>query len=230
MQLSKELDVLFESDTIKPTFTHVHVFLSLLIFDENPNGLGRYRLKEELLIGSGTARSLIEKLKNKIKFIDVIREDGSKSNRRSGHVLTKKGIEFLNKFKQKIPFLILGDLDVLKGIIIESEKNDSTICLVKNGSEKMRYGVEQRDAAIMAAGSGATCLVFDGKYLNFPIPSSNQGKNEEESVSDKVQDYLLDIVSEAGSSLEKGDVIIIGLGSDFKKSRLAALNAALTLI
>lgn len=230
MQLCKELDVLFESDTIKPTFSHVHIFLSLLIFDENPNGLGRYRLKEELLIGSGTARSLIEKLKNKIKFIDVIREDGSKSNRRSGHVLTKKGMEFLNKFKQNVPFLIAGDLDVLKDIIIESEKNISTICLVKNGSNKMRYGVEQRDAAIMAAGSGATCLEFDGENLNFPIPSSSQGKNEKESVSEKVQNYLIDIVSKAGSNLVKGDVIIIGLGSDFKRSRLASLNAALTLI
>ena len=230
MQLCKELDILFESDTIKPTFTHVHVFLSLLIFDENPNGIGRYRLKEELLIGSGTSRSLIEKLKNKIKFIDVIREDGSKSNRRSGHILTKKGMEFLNEFKKKIPFLTLGDLDVLKEIIIESEKIASTICMVKNSSDKMRYGVEQRDAAIMAAGSGATCLVFDGEDLNFPIPSSIQEKNETESVSEKVQDYLMDIVSKAGSKLEKDDVIIIGLGSDFKKSRLASLSAALTLI
>lgn len=230
MQLFKELDVLFESDTIKPTFTHVHAFLSLLIFDENPRGIGRYRLKEELLVGSGTARSLIEKLKNKIKFIEVMREDDSKSNRRSGHILTEKGRTFLNEFKKKVPFLIHGNLDILKDIIIESETNIATICIVKNGSGKMRYGVEQRDASIMAAGLGATCLQFDGENLNFPNPSLSQGQDDKEGVSDKVQDYLIDLASKEGVNMEKGDVIIIGLGSNIKKSRLASLNAALTLI
>ncbi len=68
------------------------------------------------------------------------------------------------------------------------------------------------------------------KNLNFPIPSSNSVKNGKEGVSEKVQDYLFDLVSMMDSHLEKGDVIIIGLGGDFKKSRLASLSAALTLI
>ena len=230
MQFGKELDTLFESDTIKPTFTRAHVFLSLLVFDENPKGIGRYRLKEELLIGSGTARSLIEKLKDKIRFIEVLRDNGSKSNRRSGHVLTKKGMAFLNEFKQKIPILALGDLDILKSIIIDSEKNVATICLVKNASDKMKYGVEQRDAAIMLSGSGATCLQFDGENLNFPLASSVQKEKEKDSVNKEILDYLKGLVSKEGGKIEKGDIIIIGFGSNGKKSRLASLNAALTLL
>jgi hypothetical protein len=230
MQFGKELNVLFESDTIKPTFTRAHVFLSLLVFDANPKGIGRYRLKEELLIGSGTARSLIEKLKNKVRFIEVMRDEGSKSSRRSGHVLTKNGKLFLNEFKQKIPLLSLGDLGILKEIIIESEKNVATICLVKDASDKMKYGVEQRDAAIMASGSGATCLQFDGEDLNFPLASSGRNIDEKDSVNKETLKYLKNLISREDGKLEKGDVIIIGLGSNNKISRLASLNAALTLI
>ena len=230
MQFGKELDVLFESDTIKPTFTLAHVFLSLLIFDANPKGIGRYRLKEELLIGSGTARSLIEKLKNKVSFIDVMRDDGSKSNRRSGHILTKKGKAFLNEFKKKVPLLSSGDLEVLKEIIIESEKNVATICMVKNGFDKMKYGVEQRDAAILVSGSGATCLQFDGENLNFPLAPSGRKLDEKDSVNKEILNYFKSLISKEDGILENGDVIIIGLGSNNKKSRLASLNAALTLI
>jgi hypothetical protein len=229
MELIKELDDLFESKTINPTFTHAHILLSLFIFQQNPKGIGRYRLKEELLIGSGTARSLIEKLKKKIQFIEVLRENEDKlgSNKRKGHVLTKKGVDFLIRFKQKIPILENGDLTVLKEIIIESSgSNYPSVCIVKNGAGKMRYGVEQRDAAIKAYGSGATCLVYNG--LNLVFPSSPNIK--EENVGTKVQNYFKKIISNSGKKLEKDDVVIIGLGDNPKKARLASLNAALTLI
>ena len=159
-----------------------------------------------------------------------MRDEGSKSNRRSGHVLTKKGNEFLNEFKLKIPLLTSGDLNVLKEIIIESENNVASICLVKNASDKMKYGVEQRDAAIMVSGSGATCLQFDGENLNFPLASSVQKDNKIDSVNKEILDYLKGLVSKKGEKIGKGDIIIIGLGSNSKKSRLASLNAALTLL
>ncbi len=53
------LNELFKSSTIKPTFERVHVILALYIFGENPQGIGRYKLKSDLDIGSGTSRSLI---------------------------------------------------------------------------------------------------------------------------------------------------------------------------
>ena len=57
MKELSELKPLFESLTIRPTFDYVHIILSLFIFGENPGGIGRYRLKDELQIGSGTAKS-----------------------------------------------------------------------------------------------------------------------------------------------------------------------------
>ena len=115
-------------------------------------------------------------------------------------------------------------------IIIDSDKNVATICLVKNASDKMKNGVEQRDAAIMISGSGATCLQFDGENLNFPLASSVQKEKEKDSVNKEILDYLKGLVSKEGGKIEKGDIIIIGFGSNGKKSRLASLNAALTLL
>ena len=94
----EELNILFESETIKPTFEYVHIILSLYIFGENSEGIGRYRLQKELNIGSGTARSLITKLKEKSNFIKVMGD-----NNRKGHILTNKGQNFLLRLKEKIP-------------------------------------------------------------------------------------------------------------------------------
>jgi hypothetical protein len=44
------------------------------------------------------------------------------------------------------------------------------------------------------------------------------------NVSENVQNYFKNL------NLEKNDVIVIGFGKDTIKARLAALNAALTLI
>ena len=61
MLLFEDLDDLFNSATIKPSFDYIHIILAIYLFGEleDQEGIGRYRLKEELLIGSGTAKSLI---------------------------------------------------------------------------------------------------------------------------------------------------------------------------
>jgi len=230
----KELDVLFESSTIKPTFERVHIILALLIFGENREGIGRYRLKEELLIGSGTARSLITKLRN-AGFIDVPEFSHKKGseNLRRGHVLTVKGLRYLEKINEYIPFVREGDLSKLKEIIIESEGINPYICQVKDRANKITNGIDQRDAAIKIDGNGATCLIFNGEAIVFPQKSISNTNKDHWKISDKVSDYFIKLKNERnnkGIVLEKNDVIIIGLGNSVQKARLAALNAALTLI
>ncbi|MHA1191107.1 MAG: DUF4443 domain-containing protein [Promethearchaeota archaeon] len=232
MQILKDLDAMFESNTIKPTFNHAHILLSLFIFKNHPKGIGRYRLKEELLIGKGTARSLITRLKEKVDFIKVsggIDQNGQPKNR-LGHILTEKGMKYLEGVKKKIPLLIRGDLDILKGIIIETERNYPFICVVKQGESKIKYGMEQRDAAIKADGSGATCLVFNGKNFVFPASTSVKNQDLKEKANKNIEDYFKNLILTANNTLEKGDVFIIGLGDHPNKARLASLNAALTLI
>jgi len=224
MKELSELKPLFESLTIKPTFDYVHIILSLFIFGENPAGIGRYRLKDELQIGSGTAKSLVKKLKDVSAFI-VVPDEGE----RKGHVLTAKGHKFFAKIKKKIPLLEKADLTFLKDIIIEPENVNPYFCLVKNATKKIKNGIEQRDAAIKVNGSGATCLVYNGKDMIFPSKFVNNSSEEQKKINKKTLKYFTSKIEKAKVLFEKDDVIIIGLGESPQISRLAALNAALTL-
>ncbi|NVM17409.1 MAG: DUF4443 domain-containing protein [Candidatus Lokiarchaeota archaeon] len=229
MKELSELEPLFESRTIKPTFEYVHVLLSLYIFGENSEGIGRYRLREELQIGSGTAKSLFKKLKNVSKFIMVPSEGkGSISEiQRKGHILTEKGHNFLTKIKKKIPILEKASLKFLREIIIEPENKNPYFCLVKNAVKTIIDGIEQRDAAIKINGSGATCLIYNGRDLYFPTKFNNI--NEREKINQNTLNYFKTKIEDANVKFEPNDVIIIGSGDNPQKSRLATLNAALTL-
>jgi len=224
MKELSELKPLFESLTIKPTFDYVHIILSLFIFGENPEGIGRYRLKDELQIGSGTAKSLVKKLKDVSEFI-VVPDEGE----RKGHILTAKGHKFFAKIKKKIPLLEKADITYLKDIIIEPENVNPYFCLVKNATKKIKNGIEQRDAAIKVNGSGATCLVYNGKDMIFPSKFVNNNSEEKKKINQKTLKYFTSKIEKAKVLFEKDDVIIIGLGESPQISRLAALNAALTL-
>jgi len=226
MKELNELKPLFESLTIRPTFDYVHVILSLFIFGENPEGIGRYRLKDELQIGSGTAKSLVKKLKDVSEFI-VVPDEGTR--KRKGHVLTKKGDKFFAKVKKKIPLLEKADITFLKDIIIEPENVNPYFCLVKNATKKIKNGIEQRDAAIKVNGSGATCLVYNGKDIIFPSKYIDNSSEEQKKINQKTLKYFTSKIEKAKVLFEKDDVIIIGLGENLQISRLAALNAALTL-
>ncbi|MBY9011440.1 MAG: DUF4443 domain-containing protein [Candidatus Lokiarchaeota archaeon] len=224
-----ELEPLFESRTIKPTFEYVHVLLSLFIFGENSEGIGRYRLKEELQIGSGTARSLFNKLKDVSKFIMVPNEEkGSNSKvQRRGHILTVKGTNFLTKLKDKIPILEKANVKFLKEIIIEPDNVNLYFCLVKNAAKNIKDGIEQRDAAIKINGYGATCLIYNGKDIYFPTKGINI--RDLEKIEKSTLNYFKTKIENANVKFEPNDVIIIGSGDNPQNSRLATLNAALTL-
>ncbi|MFW9877599.1 MAG: DUF4443 domain-containing protein, partial [Candidatus Thorarchaeota archaeon] len=197
----EELDILFQSSTIRPTFEKVHVLLALFIFDENRDGIGRYRLQKELLIGEGTAKSLIKKLNKNIKFIKVKDE-----RKRKGHFLTEEGLEYLNKIKKFIPIIKEGKSSILKDIIIETEIIFTYFCLIRNAVYKISNGVSQRDAAIKVSGSGATCLVFNGKDLIFPSKSHLEYNMV---VNKTLHTYFESELSNENIKLEKNDVIAI---------------------
>ena len=221
-----ELKAVFESSTIKPTYDYVHVILALFIFGEHQKGIGRYRLEKELSIGSGTAKSLVKRLKKDIEFITILSND----NKRTGHILTENGENYLSRIKQKIPFIEEGDLSIVKNIIIESQNVNPYVCIVKNAAKSLTNGLDQRDAAIKVGGTGASCLIYDGTNLTFPSLSMSKPDEEYMKVDEEVQEYFEEKVKTLNSSLEKNDIIIIGQGNDSKKARLSALNAALTLI
>ena len=221
----RDLENLFASPTIKPTFEIVHVILALFIFDENQEGIGRYRLEKELLIGSGTAKSLIKKLNKIAEFITT-----KDQNIRKGHVLTRKGLTFLKMIKESIPMVKDGDGSILKDIIIKPDKDSIFFCLVKNATKKITDGIAQRDAAIKIEGSGATCLVFNGKNLIFPSKSFNLNEGDKMIIDIEILSYFKTQLIKEKLNLEKDDIIVIGSGENPQKARLSAMNAALTLL
>lgn len=221
----EELEEVFESSTIKPTFEVVHIILALFLFGKNPDGIGRYRLRKNLLIGSGTARSLVKKLKEKVNFITVVEE-----NIRKGHILTEKGLNYLKKIKKTIPLLEKAEPKVLKDVIIKNENIHAYFSLVKDAAGNVESGIEQRDAAIKVDASGATCLIYNGKDLQYPSTSAPPQNTDELKLNDTIKNYFETKVSNYNTELEKDDVLIIGLGETPEKARLAALNSALTLI
>lgn len=221
----EELDSLLESPTIRPTFEKVHVILALFIFAENREGIGRYRLQKELLVGEGTAKSLIKKLNKDISFIMVMTE-----TKRKGHILTQEGINYLQRIKKVIPIIKECETSLLKEIIIEAEGTFTYFCLVKNALNKITDGVSQRDAAIKVDGSGATCLVYDGEKLVFPSKKPLVNIEADMIVNDSLYRFFKSGLSLENVKLERNDVIAIGSGDSPQKARLATLNAALTLI
>ena len=221
----EELDSLLESPTIRPTFEKVHIILALFIFAENREGIGRYRLQKELLVGEGTAKSLIKKLNKDISFIMVMTE-----TKRKGHILTPKGINYLQRIKKVIPIIKECETSLLKEIIIEAERIFTYFCLVKNALNKITDGVSQRDAAIKVDGSGATCLVYDGEKLVFPSKKPLVNIEADMIVNDSLYRFFKSGLSLENVKLERNDVIAIGSGDSPQKARLATLNAALTLI
>ena len=227
-----ELKDLFDSKTIKPSFELVHIVLSILLYGDHPEGLGRYRLESELLIGSGTAKSLVKRLKKVGEYIQIpeYRSGENQEVRRKGHVLTEKGLQLLTRIKKTIPIITQTDADFLKEIVIDSKDKSSYLCLIKKAIQNLGKGITQRDAAMMIGGLGATCLVYDGAEIVFPEDFTVDNIEMKVKIKKKLQTYFKTKILNENVNLEKGDVIVIGIADDTKKARLAALNAALTLL
>ncbi len=102
--------------------------------------------------------------------------------------------------------------------------------MIRDSIDRITNGIEQRDAAIKIGGIGATCLFYDGKDLIFPSSSLSKNSSGQTVVRDSVFEYISSIIQKRGFQLKENDVIIIGIGKSPENARLAALNAALTLI
>ena len=85
--------------------------------------------------------------------------------------------------------------------------------------DSIKYGLEQRDAAIMAGAKGATTLIFTKNRLTMA------GTEEDVSKSDP---SILATLSKL--SLNEGDIIIIGSADEKIRAELGAKTAALELL
>ena len=185
-----------------PSFAEAHVIEAL----EDISSLGtvgRLKLSKDLDLGEGEARTLIRHLKNG-GLIEVSK---------SGISLSAAGKKFLSSLRAvlseqvEMPFtpLTVGRFNVA--------------VRVAGMKDSVKYGLEQRDSAIMAGAKGATTLIFTKNRLTMP---STEGDAPKRDVS------ILAALSKL--SLNEGDVIIIGSADEKIKAELGAKTAALELL
>jgi hypothetical protein len=110
--------------------------------------IGRKQLVEEVGIGEGSMRTILNRLK----------KQGLIVSSRGGHALTPKGKRFLGRPLQLVQIdagpLTVGEIDVAT--------------VVRGVAGKVKRGIEQRDEAIKVGADGATVLVYKGGKLRFP--------------------------------------------------------------
>lgn len=204
----KDLPKIFESATIQPSFKIVHVLLALIIFEEETK-IGRYRLKKELNLPEGKVKSLLNRMKKPSSEggLFLIKMD----SRISGHEITQNGKEMLQELYEKITPPKEPEFNYQPLAIADY----CYYSLVRNASNILGSGIDQRDEAIKIGGSGATCLVYQNNKFHFP---------------EKNAEYNIDIdSSQIPFGVNNGDVLVIGTAKDKGTARLATLSASLSL-
>jgi len=185
-----------------PSFSVVHILKALeLIADEGP--IGRGKLSTALGTGEGSTRTLIARLK----------DTGLITISKPGCSLTKKGEKVWRQYRLVFPQKVkLGRNEL-------TLDSCSVAVLVKGGLNRVKAGLEQRDAALMAGAIGATTLVFDGDKLIAPSISQDIARDFPTAYSQIVERM----------SLREKDAVVIGSAQTWGKAEYGAIAAAWTL-
>jgi predicted transcriptional regulator len=184
------------------TFSVAHIFYALEFVAEKP--IGRNKLAEKLSVGDGAIRTIISRLK----------DAGLIVTSKAGCTLTAKGLGVWKKFEEFFPKRVA----IGKTELTTAEYNYAF--LVKNSGHKVKSGIEQRDAAIVAGARRAVVIVSKSGHLVI------------ESVSDNIEEKFPKAASQILSALkpEDNDVIIIAGADILQKAKNAAFAASWALL
>ena len=184
------------------TFTVFHVFYALELMAQKP--LGRNTLAKKLCVGDGAVRTIISRLRNA----------GLIETSKGGCNLTEKGLETWRRFEEVFPKRV----EIPKSELSQSEFNFAF--LVKNSGKKVRSGIDQRDAAIIAGARKALVSVFKDGHLRI------------ESVSDCIEKQYPKAANQILQELkpEDNDVVIVAGSDSALKAKRGAFAASWSLI
>ena len=184
------------------TFTVFHVFYALELMAQKP--LGRNKLAEKLSVGDGAVRTIISRL----------RDAGLIKTSKEGCNLTKKGLEIWRQFEEIFP----KRMEIPRSELSESEFNFAF--LVKNSGQKVKSGIDQRDAAIIAGARKALVIIYRNGHLHI------------ESVSDCIEKDYPKAANQILKELvpKDNDVIIIAGADSALKAKRGAFAASWSLI
>jgi hypothetical protein len=182
-----------------PAYSEAHVLRALVLIGAG-KGIGRQQLSKELRLGEGTVRTLVNRMRGR----------GLLYTSRGGMTLTPEGQKLLTAFGEIFFAAEFPDTQLTVG-------SSNYAVLVKGAGRKIRRGVEERDAAIIAGAEGATTLVYDGERLQMP--------GMEMEIDSSTVDHIHKSLRPS-----KGDVIIIGSANDPFEAEMGAISAALKLL
>jgi hypothetical protein len=187
----------------RAVFTQVHVLKALIAIGKSGK-VGRGRLGTLTGLGQGEVRTLIKRLKD--NQLIAIEADGCR--------LSKKG----EKEYAKLSALLLWSGPVKAKTLELGEK--CWAVLVAGAEKAVRYGIEQRDAAIKAGADGAFTSVFRSGSFMVPgegVDCEKNGPNEP-------------WVSIRKTMPKDGDVVVVTGSGEETDSENGALAAFLTLV
>ncbi len=181
-----------------PKFNDYHLWKALDCLD-GKNPIGRKRLAELLGIGEGSTRTIIS----------MLQSNGLITIGKSGIFLTSKGMELKKN----------THMDVVRGIqtgnVTIGEKDVAV--RVPRMARNVKFGCEERDAAIRSGATGATSLVFTGGRLSFPGSDYPVDEETEAAIRSRI-------------NLKNDDVVIIGTGPTEASAEMGAVIAGLNMM
>jgi hypothetical protein len=166
--------------------------------------IGRNRLAVKLNVGEGAVRTIINRLKGAGLIVTS----------KAGCTLTAKGLSIWKKFERFFPKRV----EIGKTELTTAEHNYAF--LVKNSGHKVKSGIEQRDAAIVAGAKRAVVIVSRGGHLVIESVSNNIEKE-----FPKAANQILKVIQP-----EDNDVIIIAGADILQKAKNAAFAASWALL
>jgi predicted transcriptional regulator len=185
-----------------PSFSVFHLLRAIELISEKT--IGRSKLAENLKVGEGTVRTII----NRLKDADLVIAS------KSGCTLTDEGLRLLREYKS----VFKKKIEIGKNELTLADYNFAI--LIKNRGHKVRSGVEQRDAAVMVGAKGATTIMFTGGRLKIPSVSDNVAKDFPNAAN-----QILKLLEP-----EENDVIIVGSADILEKAEYGTLAAAWTFL
>ena len=180
-----------------PKFNDYHIWKAFQCLDET-SPVGRKKLSQLLGIGEGSTRTILSMMQDQ-SMITI---------GKSGILLTEAGAEFKKSVHMDVADVSISDLTI--------GDRDCAVRVSKM-ARNVKYGCEERDAAIKSGATGATTLIYTNGKLIFPG-------------SDYPVDAEIESKIRSVFSLKNDDVVIIGTGPTEESAEIGAVIAGLTIM
>jgi predicted transcriptional regulator len=185
-----------------PTFSILHVLRAIELVSEKP--VGRGKLAKSLGVGEGAVRTIIGRLK----------KAGIISTSKAGCQLTVNGLKLFEEYKK-----IFGKRAKIDEAKLMPAPFNAAL-LAKNCGDKVKFGIEQRDAAVRVGAKGATTIIFKNGRLIIPSVCDDLLRDYP-----KIAEKLITLLQP-----EENDVIIVAGADSLELAEYGAAAAAWTLL